>query len=205
MARLAVAFSIALVITTPVVAQNLLVNPGFDDPDQLNGWICVTDDGIAVWSTEDHEGSPGSGSMEHEVSAASDDKWVRCSQCVPARQYWPYVGSAWYYWPDDPDVSQNGKTVITISFFSDVDCTDSLSGGGGSNAFPVLDTWVQKTTPEFVAPAGAMSAGFYVFTWQYTAGQPVRARLDDLVFSPMVLFWDDFESGGTGAWYATIP
>ena len=206
MARVAIAISIVLVITSPAVAQNLLVNPGFDDPDQLDGWTCTTNDGgIAVWSPEDHQGSTGSGSMEHEVSAAIDDRWVRCWQCVPVRQYWPYVGSAWYYWPNDPDVSKDGKTVVTMSFFSDANCTVSLSSGGGHNAFPVLDTWVQTVTSEFVAPAGANSAAFYVFTWQYTANQPVRARLDDLDFSARVLFWDDFESGGTGAWSATNP
>lgn len=205
MSRLTVAISIALAATSPVAAQNLLVNPGFDDPDQLDGWTCTTTDGIAVWSPEDRQSSAGSGSMEHEVSATTDDRWVRCSQCVPARQYWSYVGSAWYYWPDDPDVSQDGKTTITFSFYGDTDCTVPLVGGGGGNGFPVLDTWVQKVTPELVAPAGAMSARFYVFTWQYTANQPVRARLDDLVFAPTVLFWDDFESGGTGVWSATHP
>lgn len=206
MARLTIVFSIVLVASSPVVAQNLLVNPGFDDPDQLDGWTCTTNDGgIAVWSLEDHHGSMSSGSMEHEVSALTDDRWVRCAQCVPAHQLWSYVGSAWYYWPDDPDVSQDGKTVLTFSFFSDNDCTISLGGGGGANGFPVLDTWVQKVTPEFIAPAGARSVAFYVFTWQFTADEPVRARLDDLVFSPIILFWDDFESGGTSAWAATHP
>jgi hypothetical protein len=205
MARFTIAFSIALMITSPVIAQNLLVNPGFDDPDQLDGWTCTTSDGIAFWSPDDHAGSVGSGSMQHEVSGTTDDLRVRCWQCVPARQNWPYAGSAWYYWPDDSDVSQDGKTVITVSFFSDAGCTVSLGGGGGKNAGPVLDTWVQAVTSELIAPGGTMSAGFYVFTWQYNADQPVRARLDDLVFSPIILFWDDFESGGTGRWTATSP
>ena len=83
MVRSTLCLAIAVIVTAPVSAQNLLDNPGFDVPDQLTGWTCTTTSGVASWSTEDRMGSPTSGSMQHDVSADVDDQWLRCSQCVP--------------------------------------------------------------------------------------------------------------------------
>ena len=205
MVRSTIVISIAIMITSPALAQNLLVNPGFDVPDQLNGWTCTTTDGIAYWSPDDRLGSAGSGSMEHEVSGTSDDDRVRCSQCVPIDEYLPYVASAWFFWPDDPDVSQVGSTRITFQFYSETDCSVPLSGGVGRVGYPILDTWLHLVTVELTAPTGAMSAGVFVFTWQDLANEPVRARLDDIDFSTTSLFRDGFESGDVDAWSFSTP
>ena len=88
-----------------VFAQNLLVNPGFDNSDVLAGWTCDSNYGQASWSPIDSLGSAGSGSMQHYVAATFNNETVKCSQCVPVSELWTYVMSGWHFWPDDPDVS----------------------------------------------------------------------------------------------------
>jgi len=205
MVRSTIIVAIAVVIAVPTLAQNLLVNPGFDVPDQLTGWTCRTTYGTALWSPEDLLGSVGSGSMEHEVSATSDNQSVRCSQCVPVEEFWDYVASAWFFWPDDPDVSQLGSTRISFQFYSDANCTTTLPAGEVQVGYPILDTWLHLVSDTVTAPAGATSAGVYVFTWQTTGNQPVRARLDDIVFSDTALFRDGFESGDVDGWSSAVP
>jgi hypothetical protein len=188
-----------------VFAQNLLVNPGFDDPDQLQGWTCTMTDGQATWSADDRLGSPDSGSMEHNVAATSNNQTMRCHQCVPVSELWTFAASARYLWPDDNDVSQLGTTRLSFDFFSDASCTAYISSGDVAVGQPILDTWLHLRSNEAAAPAGAMSAMMYVYTWQNLADEPVRARLDDLDFSTTTIFLDGFESGDTTAWSNTIP
>jgi len=172
MVRSTIIVAVAILITVPALAQNLLVNPGFDVADQLNGWTCTTSYGVASWSSEDRLGSSESGSLVHDVTAALNNKTVWCVQCVPVNELWSYVASGWYYWPDDPDVSQTGSSRWTVYYYSDI---------------------------------GAMSALVYFITWQNTANEPVRARIDDLEFSTTTLFRDDFESGGVDGWSFSTP
>ena len=98
-----------------------------------------------------------------------------------------------------------GSTRITFQFYSDTNCSNPLSGGVGKVGYPILDTWLHLVSVEASAPAGAISAGVFVFTWQDLANEPVRAHLDDIVFADTTLFWDDFESGGVGAWSSSVP
>jgi hypothetical protein len=98
-----------------------------------------------------------------------------------------------------------GSTRITFQFFSDTNCSTPLTGGGLKIGYPILDTWLHLVSDEVSASAGAMSAGVYLFTWQNFANEPVRAHLDDIVFADTTLFWDDFESGGVGAWSSSVP
>ena len=206
MARLTIAVSIVLIITPPVLAQNLLVNPGLDTADQLTGWTCTSSDGLASWSTEDRSESPVSGSMQHDVDGVANNARVWCRQCVPVTELTGYVASAWHNWPDDPDVMQVGSTRMSVYYYSDVGCTLLIEVGADvTGSHPLLDTWYHLETDESIAPTGAMAALVYFVTWQNFTGQPVRARLDDLDFSATPLFRDDFESGGTGAWTTTFP
>lgn len=206
MARLTIAVSIVLMITSSVFAQNLLVNPGFDNPDLLNGWTCSTTYGQANWITTDRLGAPTSGSMEHFVTGGSNNLAVSCTQCVPVEELYAYAASTWYYWPDDPDVTQEGTTRMAVIFYSNADCTSSVGVSAvrvGSHAF--LDTWYQLITAEITAPVGTSSAWVSVATWQNLGDHWVRSWLDDLDFSATTLFRDGFESGGTGAWSTTSP
>ena len=200
-----------LMAAGPVFAQNLLVNPGFDEPDQLTGWTCVSNYGQASWSPNDSLGLAGSGSMEHNVAAPIVNRTVKCSQCVPVTELWTYGMSGWHFWPDDdPDVSQIGSSRLSFLFYSDTDCTPSSYLGVSEVAFwarpPLaLDTWHHLVSDEVMAPAGSTSAKVSFVTWQNLANEPVRARLDDLDFSTTPLFRDGFETGNLTEWSASVP
>jgi hypothetical protein len=193
------------ILTLPAAAQNLLVNPGFDGPDQIIGWTCETVYGTAVWSPIDRSGAPDSGSMEHEVNASTDSQKVRCWQCLEVDELKPYLGELWYFWPDDPDVSQLGTTRMSFGFYFNADCTDSTGVYDVAVGNPLLDSWKVLRTDELTAPAGTQSASFYLFTWQNFGDQPVRARLDDIEFSTTLIFGDGFESADLGEWSASSP
>jgi hypothetical protein len=203
---LKVAIGIAVLSAAPASAQNLLVNPGFDVADQLDGWTCTLTYGTATWNAEDRQAQTTSGSMQHDVNAWVDSQKVRCHQCVAVEEGKPYVASVWHYWPDDPDVNQLGSTRISYEFFGDVGCTTNLGVYDVQVDYPHLDTWSQLVSDEVVSPAGAQSAAVYVFTWQNNADDPVRARLDDIRFSVSPgIFSDDFEDGDLWAWSTWVP
>ncbi len=206
MVRATIIATITVLITVPALAQNLFVNPGFDIPDQLNGWTCTSSDGVPSWSPEDRMGSPSSGSLMHDVTAAVNNKTVWCWQCVPVNELWSYVASGWYYWPNDPDVSQLGSSRWSMYYYSDSDCTGSSTlGANVTGDHPMLDTWYHLETEETAAPTGAMSAVIYFITWQDIANEPVRARMDDLNFSTTTIFRDGFESSGVNVWSDSFP
>jgi len=206
MARLTIAVSIVLTFASPLVAQNLLVNPGFDNPDLLTGWTCSTTYGQAQWIPDDRLGAPTSGAMEHFVTGGSNNLTVSCLQCVPVEELYAYAFSTWYYWPDDPDVTQDGSTRLVLIYYSNPDCTSSTGVSSVEvGHHPSLDTWYQLISAEITAPAGTTSALVTVTTWQDLGGDWVRTRLDDLDFSTTTLFRDGFESGGSGAWTTTFP
>jgi hypothetical protein len=200
-----------LMAAGPVFAQNLLVNPGFDDPDQLTGWTCESNYGQASWSPIDSLGLAGSGSMQHDVAAALfNNETVVCRQCVPVSELWTYVMSGWHFWPDDPNVAQNGSVRWSMVFYSDTDCAPSSILGFppatiGSRPPLALDTWHHLVSDEIMAPAGSLSARIGVVTWQNIADEPVRARLDDLDFSTTTVFRDGFETGNLTEWSASVP
>jgi len=197
-----------LMAAGPVFSQNLLVNPGFDEPDQLTGWTCVETFGVASWSAIDSLGLAGSGSMQHDVAAAFDGRYVACRQCVPVSELWTYVMSGWHFWPDDPDVTQFGSVRWAFGFYNDIACTSSLGVSTlkiGSRPPLALATWHQLVTDEVMAPAGSISAWVSFFTYQNTADEPVRTRLDDLDFSTTTLFQDGFETGDLSEWSASVP
>lgn len=203
--RTFVLIATASVFAFPATAQNLLVNPGFDEPDQITGWTCDTLYGTAEWSPLDHLGAPGSGSMEHEVNASTDNQKVRCWQCVAVDELTPYLGEVWFFWPDDPDVSQIGTTRMSLNFFFDSNCNDYTGVYDVAVGYPVLDAWQVLRTDELTAPEGTQSASVYVFTWQNLANEPVRARLDDVDLRTTLIFRDGFESGDLTEWSASAP
>ena len=124
------------VIAGPAMAQNLLVNPGFDATDQLSGWTCTTTNGVATWSPDDRLDSPTSGSIQHDVTATADNRHVRCSQCVPVNEQFGYLASTWFFWPDDSDVSQQGSTRISIVFYTNARSARSTRVAATSRSNP---------------------------------------------------------------------
>lgn len=201
MVRIAVITAVVVLIAIPLTAQNLLVNPGFDNADLIDNWICTMSNGVTSWSAEDRIGSTASGSMRHDVSAASDNQTITCSQCVPVIESNAYVLSAWYFWPANTGLTQLGSSRLSYLFYSDTVCATPLGIGDVKASSPsALDTWLFHHADEIVAPLGSRSAMVHVHTWQNFAGQPVRAHIDDVDFRTTTIFRDGFESGGTTAW-----
>jgi len=209
MLRKTLIIGLLLIASGSVFAQNLMVNPGFDNADLLTGWTCDETSGAASWSLLDSLGSLDSGSMEHNVAAPYNNATVKCSQCVPVSELWTYVMSGWHFWPDAA-VEQNGSVRWSLVFYSDTDCTPSSilgypSATIGSRPPLALDTWHHLVSDEFMAPAGSLSAGIGVITWQNIADEAVRTHLDDLDFSTTTLFRDGFETGDLSEWSASAP
>lgn len=208
MSELNAAIVIAVLSAVPVGAQNLLVNPGFDVANQLDGWTCTATSGTATWSPDDRSGVPTSGAMQHDVSAGTVNQLVSCHQCVPIAELNAYVASMWHFWPSDGDVTQDGSSRISIVFYSDPGCTTLVDFGtiAVTNYPPhPLDTWILLATDEVVAPTGAFYGRLTVVTWQDLANEPDRARIDDVDFRTTTLFRDGFESGGVGMWSSWVP
>lgn len=207
MGRITIIAAAAILLAMPAIAQNLLVNPGFSLADQLTGWTCTTTNGLASWSALDRLNTPDSGSMQHDTASPSNNAYMWCAQCVLVGEGQEHIASGWYYWPDDPDVSQQGSTRASFWFLENLDCTGTSVPGPTETSNPVLDTWTHFQTDAVAVPTGFQSAIVYFGTWQNLADEPVRVRLDDLDFrvNPDFIFADGFESGGTGAWSTTSP
>lgn len=203
MARVATITIVVVLIALPLTAQNLLVNPGFDNADQLTGWTCTTGYGLATWSPFDRLGSGISGSMQTDLSETTTNKAITCIQCVPVTELNSYVASTWLNWPDDADVNQDGSSRIRVGFFSDAGCTTAIEWCPIKFAYypgQPLGVWIFLPTVECVAPVGSVAARVIITTWQDPANEPVRARIDDVDFRTTTIFRDDFESGNTNPW-----
>jgi len=209
MKRVATVLALLFVAVAPVFGQNLLENPGFDVPDQLDGWSCTSANGVAAWNSEDRRGSPGSGSVQHDVSASANNRTINCSQCVPVTEAETYLGSVWHHWPDDADVTQDGSTRLSILWYSTASCTGLIDWVAPAiHSYPPnpLDTWTLLQSQPGTAPAGTAAARVEVYTWQDLANEPVRSRIDDVWFAPYIdVFSDGFESGDISAWSGSTP
>lgn len=206
MRRVVIVTIVALVLASPAAAQNLLVNPGLDTADQLDGWTCSVVHGDASWNSQDRSQSPTSGSMQQDVTSNANNRDVSCEQCVPILGGLDYIASGWLFWPDDPDVSQLGTARASFWFYSNADCTGTFEAGPTETVTPTLDTWTFISTDITTAPATAQSAFVLYVTWQNFADQPVRGRFDDLEFRDAgPVFSDDFETGDLSRWSDVSP
>jgi len=144
--------------------------------------------------------------MQHDVTSNASNGAVWCAQCVPVLGGLKYVASGWYFWPDDPDVSQVGTARASFWFYPNADCTGTGESGPTETVTPTLDTWSFIITDVTTAPATAQSAIVFYVTWQNDADQPVRGRFDDLDFrNADLLFNDDFETGDLSRWSEVSP
>ncbi len=71
------AFALGLWTAPPVLAQNLIVNPNFDDALGISGWLET-----GTWSPDDWQGNPGSGSLQI-TNSFSGSAVLLARQCVP--------------------------------------------------------------------------------------------------------------------------
>jgi hypothetical protein len=174
---LVMCLGVGLILAGSASAQNLLVNPGFDQG--TSGWTAGSPTVTTVWQQVDADGSPGSGSVKATLhTAAPGEGFSALAQCVPVVAGTQYAFSI--------KVRTATKLVqpqvMAVDFVSDPACA-SLAGG---NAFllPVSHPGWVGAGDFLIAPPGSQSAriGLQIEdngdleTWEY----------DDAFFGPAV-------------------
>lgn len=120
----------------PVQAdQNLLANPAFGNPDQLNAWTLFNPDRLAQWDSLDANGSADSGSarLTHDLTGNNGNLLI-LFQCVPAQPNRHYHFGALALVPTGQNPAI-GRPRVVASHFD----TDNCSGTQ-TNAFSQAHT-----------------------------------------------------------------
>lgn len=133
-ARFMAASLIVLACQSATASENLLVNPSFDDVDQLGGWI-VNVNRIAQWDSADEQGLENSGSarLTHDIDGNNGVLSIM-RQCVPVQPNKPYFFGGSIFLPaGQADDAGNGRVVAQT--YSTSDCT----GGSDSHFTSLLD------------------------------------------------------------------
>ena len=135
-------------IASPARSQNLLVNPDFDDADQLSGWA---ETGGKTWSSDDFAGDPSSGSVQIPNSFAPAGS-VLMRQCVPATAGQSLHASAEVRVAPGQSA---GSVFFALAFWDTVDCSGTESNAVGffpGPAAPITGDW-SPVASTIVAPA----------------------------------------------------
>ncbi|HEV8238015.1 MAG TPA: hypothetical protein VGS57_01450 [Thermoanaerobaculia bacterium] len=135
-------------------AQNLITNPSFDH--DLSGW--TVEQGTPVWSAQDAESSPSSGSLATPSATLTQPAIVRsnCFAASPGSYTLEYKHR------------ESGIYGVTafLRWYSDASCSvnfaNSTSMGGSSNP-----TWERLSSADWgfdlIAPAGTRAAALELF------------------------------------------
>jgi len=182
---------------------NLFDNGHFDCPEtDLDGWT-ISDPVEITRSADDVDGSTSSGSVQIMQLAANTR--FEISQCVPF--------SAGFKKELSSRLRMSSTNMISLQagceFFATPNCGPFGSGFDHSFAVDLISdsggAWIPlPSSHEVPVGTAAVRCGFIFFTG---VGADFTAWLDDLVCSHggTEIFEDDFESGDTVAWSATIP
>jgi hypothetical protein len=177
-------------------AQELLSNPSFGT--DLSSWI-----GVGWWSSEDCCGNIGSATYINQDYGYSARYIVR--QCVelPAADE-AFDLSGYIYVPVGQ--SGDGWGKLGLVWYSLPGCAAAgfIGGEDAASVFPG-SSW-QSTRRRAIAPATAVSV-YVTATNQKTSESGTFQVYVDAVSLVMLdkIFADDFESGDTSAWAATVP
>lgn len=198
--RATLMFIVVVLWVSHAGGQNLVLNPDFDT--DVAGWLPFGGT-LLAWHPLDSGGDPGSGSglVTNLGDQPGDSSGSR--QCIGGLS-----GEVLYGFAADTLIpsgqTETGHSYLLVQWYSDFDCTGSL----GLDESPVLqsttpDVWL--TTVAFAeAPVGTQSARLRLSVWKNEAVGTLDAHFDSVLFEP-ALFVDDFESGDTLAWSATVP
>jgi hypothetical protein len=133
-ARFMAASLVVLASQSAIASDNLVVNPSFDDVDQLSGWI-VNANRIAQWDSADEQGLENSGSarLTHDIDGNNGVLSIM-RQCVPVQPNKAYVFGGSILLPaGQADEAGNGRVVART--YATSDCTGEFD----SNFTPLLD------------------------------------------------------------------
>jgi hypothetical protein len=178
----------SLATAAPSLAENLLVNAGFDS--DLSGW---TVDGMfthAAWNRDDVAEDPSSGSVRLTNPASEERFFVsRLNQCVPV------VGGAQYdfgaFIREPPGQSASGRALVELRWFPNGAC-EGFDIGGSPGAVPIENIpgeWVlaqeESSFATVFAPEAAASAIVSLEVVNNDQPEGTRTALfDDVRFCP---------------------
>lgn len=182
-------------------SQIQLINPDFET--DVTGWTAETDVTLQ-WSVIDVDNDPGSGSAEVTNSRPGPLDGAGMLQCVsgavePGASY-DFGGAVFI--PDGQ--SRTGEAQVGLRWYDGAGCTGSTVGDQPRRSTEVLNAWVRLVATDQIAPPGAASVLFLAFPSKVEVGGSLVAYFDDLHVGKTPVFADDFESGGTEAWSATV-
>jgi hypothetical protein len=179
--RFALFVALTVLLAASASAQNLLVNPNFDN--SLTGWQTDGQQAVVSWDgTRDADGSPTSGSAKavwQEPAVNGIDPTV--SQCVEVTPGVPYLFGGKIFIP-------SGQATPGIGFFialpfGSPGCTGIVPPSASVNTPPVttFDTWTESTTT--IVPFGpSILVSGYIAP---RAGGRFEASYDDVIAEPV--------------------
>ncbi|HVS02953.1 MAG TPA: hypothetical protein VMT16_09300 [Thermoanaerobaculia bacterium] len=167
---------VALALASPLEAQNLLPNAGFDA--DVSGWQESIAFISSSWSPIDAAGDPDSGSAAITTTGTVGGQGLL--YCVPVTPGAAYGFGAFVRVPSGQ--LQTGSGSVGGLFFEAPACAGNTVSGVGT--FPIaepLDEWV-LTQGEVVAPPTANSMLLTLSVSNDGSGEPFTALFDDVRF-----------------------
>jgi hypothetical protein len=144
--------ALGLGIPTPVSAQNLVVNPDFDDALQRSSWLETGD-----WSSDDWQDDPGSGSLQI-TNSFSSSVVLLARQCVPIVAGRAYQVEGRVRAAPDQFVGSTGA-ALSVGWWTASDCSSGTSLGTMLvGVASETGDWERIGPTNIVAPSGATGA-----------------------------------------------
>jgi hypothetical protein len=191
-------FLASLWVSSSLHAQ-LLTNTRFDT--DVSGWLAGNKSTVQ-WDPLDFEASPVSGSaLVTNISDTTGDSDGPRQCVVGVVEGGAYEVAAEVYIPGAQ--SETGWADLLVQWYSDAGCKDFLDLATTSRVLSSTpDAWL-PVNGSLVAPAGSQSANVRLSVRKQQDTGSLAAHFDNVVFAP-VIFSDDFESGTTCLWSATV-
>jgi hypothetical protein len=198
--RLAAIAFVLVAFAGSTLAQNLATNGDFDT--DIAGWAEVPSPNLAVeWSSLDHRGNGGSGSLlaTNTAPGSANLAVVSCVSPVTVGQIYQYSGFV------RVPTGQTGSGGVDVFFY----WYDGLNCGGTQTLVDALaavgagDHWNYVSTVPAAAPAGTKSAWLAFSVAKGTSTPSTLAAYVDGMDFRVTLFHDGFESASTLYWSST--
>lgn len=199
MSRLRMAVpALAALVAASAGAQNLLINPDFDE--NPNGWLLLCGSNPVWQMTEDEAGCAGSGSVQVTGGLCSPVQGSAVGQCLA-------VGSLAELSATGRVRAASGFVGAGMEFYDAVDCAGNLLLQVNSAPIPADGSW-QTVTLDQAVPGGSVSVvvGFGALDLSAVDSE-VDAGYAGVL--PLV-FRDDFEGDTDGEmfpcrWSSAVP
>ncbi len=193
--------AITILISTPIMAQNLLTNGSFDT--DIAGWENPYSR-IANWAPLDANDSPISGSAALTNDVMNGGSLTILNQCIEVSAGDLVEIAAKIYHPSGQAGEGTGR--LRINFYSDISCSTTIDSWLYAYVPSDLDMW-HDTGRADSAPDTTAAVRLDLAVRGLSGGTQFTAHFDDvsLTATPSVVFVDGFENGDTSAWSSVTP